>query len=279
MKPIRLGSIRFINSLPVDLGILTGEVPFDGEIIRDYPSSLNRALAAGEIDAGPVSSLHYAENASNLVLIDGFSISSHSGVQSVLLFSRRPIADLDGKRIALTPSGKSTPLLLKILLQQHWNVQPLYVPLDGPGFDLGNHEAALLIGDEALVAANVPHGYPFVYDLAEEWVAWTRLPFVFALWAVRKDFYRENPDGVKEIECALRMSREWGKRHMDRILDTAEQATGLSQKILSGYFDGLRYDFEDDLVSGFSRYVECARRLGALPSDSREEAGHARILG
>ena len=50
----------------------------------------------------------------------------------------------------------------------------------------GSADAFLLIGDEALVATAGPPA-PFVFDLAEEWEAWQRLPFVFAVWVVRKD--------------------------------------------------------------------------------------------
>lgn len=278
MRRVRLGSIRFINSLPVDLGLASGAIPFGGDIVRDDPSRLNEGIVAGTLDISPVSSLHFAEHASELVLLDGFSISSHSGVKSVLLFSRCPVSELHGKRIGVTPSGKSTPALLKILFQKHWKVDPVYVPLIDPRMDPQAHDAALLIGDEALIAADRPQGYPYVTDLAAVWAEWTRLPFVFAVWAVRRDFVDADPKGLKATEAALEASREWGKLHPEKILDDAVRATGLARPVLESYFKGLRYDFAEDLRAGFNHYVRLARETGAFGAESGEEAGHARIV-
>ncbi len=57
---------------------------------------------------------------------------------------------------------------------------------------LAEHDAALLIGDVALVEGQIRRevagrGKPYVFDLATEWRAWTGLPFVFAVWAARAD--------------------------------------------------------------------------------------------
>ncbi len=45
----------------------------------------------------------------------------------------------------------------------------------------------LLIGDEALQHnKHGLEGFELVYDLAREWYDWKKLPFVFAVWAVKK---------------------------------------------------------------------------------------------
>lgn len=56
---LRLGSISFINSLPVDLGLLTKQVPLTAEIMAATPAKLNEALLDGRLDISPVSALFF----------------------------------------------------------------------------------------------------------------------------------------------------------------------------------------------------------------------------
>jgi chorismate dehydratase len=276
----RLGSIGFINSLPVDYGLLSGEVPSPCRVVRGDPEELNRLMAAGRLDLGPVSALHYAEHAGELLLLGDLSISSRSGVKSVLFFSDEPPAALGGRRVALTRKGRTTPTLLRLLFERRWGVRPEYVDADAglESFrDLG-FAGTLLIGDEALCA---PTAGLCVTDLAEEWRSWTGLPFVFALWVVRRDFATSHPELLEEAHAAIRRSRLWSAAHADRILAAAREATGLDAPALEAYFRGLRYDFDSELAAGLRRYCELAAEGGHLasaPAFGTVERAHARLV-
>ena len=124
LNKIRLGSIEFINSLPVDLGLLRGTIPSEAEIIQGSPAALNEKMLSGDLDLGPISVFWYAQHQEEWLLLPELSISSESGVQSVLLFSRHPFAELKGKRIALTGKGRTTPALLSILCQRKYGFMP-----------------------------------------------------------------------------------------------------------------------------------------------------------
>ena len=50
---LRLGSIEFINSMPVDLGLLNHRVPLTAEIITGSPAKLNDMLAMGKSQPWP----------------------------------------------------------------------------------------------------------------------------------------------------------------------------------------------------------------------------------
>src|SRR3990167_6198834 len=102
---LRLGSIEFINSLPVDLGLINGKVPCPAEIVTGVPTVLNEKILKGSIDAGAVSALFYAEHQDQFLLLPDLSISSESGVGSVLLFSRYPMKHLKARQIAVTRQG------------------------------------------------------------------------------------------------------------------------------------------------------------------------------
>lgn len=278
----RLGSIRYINSMPVDYGIVTRAVPFSGELIRAVPASLNSLMHEGSLDVSPVSSLFFAENASDLVLLPNFSISSRNGVRSVLLFSKSPIDRLHGAKIAVTSEGKSTPALLRILLAKRYQVSAdlIDTPLLPSEIETSGYDAALVIGDDALAGAEKLAGKFRVYDLAEEWTAWTSLPFVFAVWAVRRDFAERDRGALESVRTALEDSRRWGARNMKMLVREAARQTGLLEPIVERYFGELCYGLDADLKRGLDRYVELAREMNLIPAEitQPEIASNARLI-
>jgi predicted solute-binding protein len=76
-------------------------------------------------------------------------------------------------------------------------------------------DAFLVIGNEALSQNVRPSGgFPHRYDLASEWWEWTRLPFVFALWTIRRSL----PENVKrEFAALLERSFEAGMSSIEEI--------------------------------------------------------------
>ncbi|MBI2095518.1 MAG: dehypoxanthine futalosine cyclase [Candidatus Omnitrophica bacterium] len=270
----RLGGIRFVNSLPVDAGILTGAVPSAVELVQGTPVELNEKIAAGRLDLGPVSALWYAQHHSDLLLLPDLSVSSRSPVQSVLLFSRVPFRQLKGKSIAFAGKGWTTPALLEILSHERHGFLPrisvasIRVGQIPPDFD-----AALVIGDEALewdhrIRNGLVPSPSYRFDLAEEWRGWTGKPFVFAVWVVRRSFYEERPEDVCEVYEVIAQSKEWGEAHLPEVLRLAEEKTELPAAVLRHYFETLDYGLDDELLEGlklFWKYAVAMGRLAALP--------------
>ncbi len=263
---LRLGSIEFINSLPVDLGLLTGAVRLEADFVQGSPVALNNKLLGGELDISPVSSFFYAEHADRLVLLPELSISSESSVESVLLFSREKIENLKNQTLRITGKGRTTPALLEILCRERYDFRPrlelLSTPFDG---ELGDAEGVLLIGDEALEwKQRLKRRSLKVTDLAEEWREWTKLPFVFAVWAARRDFFSKNPGRTLEAWEAILRSRDWGFANMEQVFARSEQKTGLPKPILQSYFSRLSYDFNEKHKKGMALYFEYAVKCGLL---------------
>ena len=88
-------------------------------------------------------------------------------------------------------------------------------------------DAGLLIGDPALM---VDTGGLHAYDLAEVWRAKTGLPFVFAVWTVRKAALAEMRAGV-ELGGIFRRSRDHGllPENLDAIAREWSPRMGLSR--------------------------------------------------
>lgn len=266
MSAFRLGSIEFANSLPVDLGILSGAVPAPVRVITGTPFFLNGRMAEGELDASPVSAIWYARHQRDFLLLPDLSISSRSGVQSVLLFSRLRLRDLDEGRIAVTTKGETTPVLLEILCRLRYGFRPQWVTAEnGEGWIPDDADAVLLIGDDALAAREHLKGRDLeIIDVADEWERWTRMPFVFAVWVVRKEAAAADPAQVARVHGALLESRHWGFAHPEEVLKAAACKTGLDSRTLRFYFSKLSYDFGEDLKAGMRIYFEYAVRCGLL---------------
>lgn len=265
---VRLGSIAYANSLPVDLGLLKGAVALEGqtEIVSDVPSGLNARVLAGQLDVTPVSALHYAQNFMRLVLLPDLSVSSESGVQSVLLFSKKPIREIGNAVIRLTDQGRTTPALLRILLETRYGFKPLYAA--GPStsdLSLVYDQAVLLIGDDALRAADSPEAANWhVTDLALEWQEWTGCPFVFAVWTVRKEFMEKHPQDAQRVMNALLKSRRWATEHEQELIEEAQTRSGFTADRLRRYYKELRFDLDANLIKGMMRYFDEAVKLGIL---------------
>ncbi len=270
MQP-RLGSIQFINSLPVDWAMLNGIVPVDAQIIQGTPAWLNEQILENKLDISPISAFWYAQHQKNFLLLPSLSISSQSSVQSVLLFSRFPIDRLKDKTIHVTDQGRTTPALLEIILRLRYRFLPKF-KTNGTkrGIDdvlSDESDAVLLIGDEALLASNraKKNQALYVIDLAEEWQGWTNTPVVFAVWAVRRDFFECAPEKVQAVYASILKSRGWGFSHLEDILKIAAERTELRRDELENYFSQLSYDFDEEAETGMRLYFNYAAKCGLLP--------------
>lgn len=170
---IKVGRVSYLNTLPLFYSWNASEV----ELVEGHPSQLVDMLRKNLIQAGIVSSAEYLLNPDYYRVVQGISISSREKACSVLLFSKKPIERIQS--VYLTPASLTSKLLALYLLRVYES-KPRIVT------DPSGAEALLLIGDEAL-AEKKSGRWQYIYDLGEEWFRLYRLPFVFALFLVRRD--------------------------------------------------------------------------------------------
>jgi chorismate dehydratase len=269
MTALRLGRIPWINCYPVYGAIDRGLVPVPAEVVTGTASELNDLLAAGELDLSVVSAVEYARDAAQYHLLPDLAISCDGPVHSVKLFSRRPVEDLSGATVLLTASSRTSVLLLELLCRHRWQVTPRFATVRAEPSDLEAlggfpHEAVLAIGDAALVL-DARRQYPVQVDLGEAWHTWTGLPFVFAVWAARRDADR---DGVREIHERLLASRAWGLDHLDLLADQAWATTGVGRQVCRDYLADLDYGFSYRHLAGLTDFFRRLAADGLVPDGS-----------
>jgi len=183
----RLGRIGYLNVLPVYHPLEAGIIPHDFEIVTGPPALLNAMMERGELHLSSGSCIEYARRPGRYLLVPDMAIGSNGPVMSVLLLSRIPIEELNGKSICVSGESHTSVALLSLLMaRQGVNARfenaLVSARVRGPDPPV----AFLAIGDEALRLRDHPD-YPQRLDLGEAWRAWTGLPFVFGLWFVSRD--------------------------------------------------------------------------------------------
>jgi len=266
---LRLGRIPWINCYPVYAAIDRGLVPAEAELITGTAADLNDLLAAGELDVSVVSAVEYARNAAAYHLLPDLAITSDGPVHSVVLFSRRPVHELDGATVLRTSSSRTSVLLLELLCRHRFRVRPKFATVRAESSDLTAlrgfpHEAVLVIGDAALMLASEGR-YPYVVDLGTAWKDWTGLPFVFAVWAARRE---ADHRAVQTIHQALLSSREWGLAHLDDLADAASANTGISRAVCREYLGDLDYALSYRHLAGLTDFFRRLAQDGAVPDGS-----------
>ena len=264
-----LGRIPWINCFPIYGAIDRRVVEVPAQLVSGTASELNDLLAAGELDVSVVSAVEYARNASAYHLLPDLAITCDGPVHSVKLFSRCPVAELDGRTILRTASSRTSVLLLELLCRHRWSISPRFATVRAESRDLDSlgglpHEAVLVIGDAALMLA-ASEKYPVEIDLGDEWKQWTGLPFVFAVWAARRD---SNQAKVQVIHQGLLQSRAWGLDHLDELATEAAGASGVAEQVCREYLDHLDYQLSYRHLAGLTDFFRRLTQDGMVPDGS-----------
>lgn len=256
-KKTRIGMVNFINTAPLyEVWKETVSHP-DWHVVEAAPSQLNRMLSAHELDMGLVSSHEYAVHPEKYRLLDEVSISASGAVGSVFLFSTCEPARLNDRLVILSGQSSTSVSLVKIILEEFYDVFPWY--RKGSALDAHNEYAnvsgVLAIGDEALLLAQ-SNIYPYKLDLGEIWYEKMSLPFVFAVWAVREEFCRQQPEMVRNIERHLQRCIRQGKKELQDISSKVAARVSMSQDACYKYLSGIEYDFGPQKKKSLELFIE-----------------------
>jgi chorismate dehydratase len=105
--------------------------------------------------------------------------------------------------------------------------------------EYASYDAVLLIGDEALRCKQIGlAGFELIFDLATAWYEWQQLPFVFAVWAIRKEAREEEKQDLKSI---LHHALQKGMERIDTVGKLRGERLGLSESESSEYLQGFNY--------------------------------------
>ncbi len=257
-KP-RVCAVGYLNTVPLVWGFLHGQQKDALDLSFRVPSECAELLKSGQAEVGIPPSIELAQQ-SDLVVIPGCSISSLGPVGSVLLVSRKPIEGVES--LAVDTSSRTSVALAQIVLARKYHryvkLRP-YPPRIGEMLDIA--DAALIIGDPALQFENTAlEGGYHVYDLGEEWASLTRLPMVYAVWAVRR------PAADPDLAGIFQASAQYGLARIDQIAAAEGPKRGISIERARRYLkEQIRFGWGEPESRGLSLFLEYAAELGLAP--------------
>lgn len=263
-RKLRIGRINYTNVWPIFYYFPLEQFAEEVELMLEVPTSLNKALAEGNTDMGPISSFAYGENSRRYVLFPGLSVSALGRVNSILLFHRKPLEQIVNGTIALPTTSASSVNLLKIIIAKYFGGNPTYFYASPSLNDMMKAtDAALLIGDDAIRESWVDRGY-LVTDLGELWHRLTGRSMTFAVWAVREQALEAQPDLINRLLQAFQWSKAKGMEQPQEMIQEARQSIGGTTVYWEQYFSQLTYDFGPVQWDGLRLYYQYAWELGLL---------------
>ena len=244
LAPFRVGSVGYLNAVPLTRGL-------EEQVQFMPPSQLAEKLRRDELDAGLVSVTEVLFN-DRYDVLDGIAIASLGEVQSVFLAHQQPIEEI--REIFCDAASLTSVKLLKVLLAER-GLKPEFKPLadykSAPSLD-----NVLLIGDRAIEFLRAPHEHT-IWDLGEAWFELTKLPFVYAVWALRRGI--EN----KALRRKLREAKSFGLDTLDHIIDSRPE---FDRDFRQDYFTWhIQYHLGADEKRGLAKFIELLRKHGFGP--------------
>lgn len=240
----RVGSVKALNAVPLTRGL-------ESEILYATPAKLAEMLQRDELDAALVSVVEVLFN-DRYDILDSIAVASLGEVKSVFLAHRRPLEEVT--EVYCDPASLTSVMLMKVLLAER-GLKPEFKPLEDYAA-AKDKDFVLLIGDAALdfAFANPPHQ---IFDLGEAWSELTKLPFVYAVWALRRGVH------TPVLRRQLREARDFGLDTIDHIISSRTEYTEEFRKDYFGWH--IHYHLGADEKRGIAKFTELLRKHGFGP--------------
>jgi chorismate dehydratase len=240
-QKFRIGSVPYLNAAPLTRGL-------ESELIFATPAKLAEMLRRDELDAALVSVTEVLLTG-RYDILDGVAIASLGEVYSVILAHKKPLAE--AREIFCDTASLTSVNLLKVLLAER-GLKPEFKPLENyPG--AAEKDFVLLIGDPAIAFQRAPHTHE-IFDLGTAWLELTQLPFVYAVWALRRGI--EN----RELRRELKESKRFGMDTLDTIIETREE---FDEDFRRDYFEWhIHFHLAEDEKRGIAKFSELLQRHG-----------------
>lgn len=244
MKKIRVSVISYLNTVPFLYGLCNHAIKDVIDIKLCTPSQSASDIISGKTDVAILPSAIIPELGEDKIISD-FCIGANGKVASVLLCSNKPIEEID--HLCLDIDSRTSVVLAKILMRNHWKKSVTYSSCDYTNDIPDSLSSCLLIGDKAL---RYSYKFSYVYDLAEEWIKYKSMPFVFACWA---SYRKLDNTFINEFNNALK----YGLSNIPKAVDS--YSTGFDRDFSLDYLsNNISYPLSPDKRKGLSEFWSLA---------------------
>jgi chorismate dehydratase len=244
-KTIRVGAVSYLNTKPLMYAFKHGLTLEEVEIVEDYPANVAAMLLNDEVDVGLVPVAIIPKLKEHFIITD-FCIGAESPVASVCLFSEVPLEKIE--KVILDYQSKTSVALAKVLIENFWKLPVVFEEATENFRDeIKGTTAAVVIGDRAFEQRKIS---AFIYDLAESWIEFTGLPFVFAAWVANKEL-------PEEFIKAFNDANSQGLQNIDAVV--AENVSP-HYDLKKYYEENISYNLTEEKRKGLSKFLKMLAR-------------------
>lgn len=273
-NPLRVAAINFLNPAPLMWDF--EHLPLASILANRYtvhytePALCAHQLLSGDADLGliPIAAL-----TSSLAVVPGCAIASLDHVRSILLLVKHPHTLATIRTVAADTASRSSVAYLQVLLRKFHANDPALLPHPADPIEMLHHaDAALLIGDPALLARERQSGIeaavgPLLWrDLAHEWHTRTGLPWVAAVWAARPEALTPHTTSPAQLTQDLQLSRDHGLAHIEDLVRHWTPRIALPPDTIRRYLtQNIHYFLDRPCLRAIELFRRYAAETGVLP--------------
>jgi chorismate dehydratase len=249
MNKIKIAAVSYLNTKPFLYGLEKSEIKNQIDLQTFIPSVCAKKLVDGEVDLGliPVAAIpqlndHY--------IVSDYCIGAVGAVNSVLILSDVPIKEIT--TLYLDYQSRTSVVLAQVLLKNYWKKEVQLLPAQ-TGFEskIARTTAGVVIGDRALI---LKENYNYVYDLAEVWFEFTKLPFVFACWVANKKLAIEF---INEFNAACK----FGIEHINELTEQLKSENDFYPETKNYLTHFISYTFDEEKQKGLALFQEYLKAM------------------
>jgi chorismate dehydratase len=262
LEGLRIGCVQYLNSRPLIhcLTALGQGVSGGRGLFLAHPATLAAKLREGELDVALVPVFEALRSPELYRVVRGVAIASKGPVYSVYVAHSVPLDQLQA--VLVDPASLTSVHLFQVLATGSLRrVLPL-LDSAGPEPDPAamSRYGRLLIGNQAIDfrLRHQAEGLRF-WDLGQAWTEWTGLPFVYAVWVLRRDL-----DRADRVAQSLRDAAVRGVAQVDQI--AAGQVEFPPDFALRYLTEHIRFGLGPEEEAGLERFSSELEREGHVRS-------------
>jgi chorismate dehydratase len=266
--PHAIACVSFLNSKPLIEPLVSDP---RARVEFAVPAALLSIMEAGRAAAALLPVVDFQHSKTDLLLCDAGGICCDGPTLTVRIFSQVPPHRIEN--LYADTDSHTSVILAQLVLRERFGCAPKIIPFTavegehkaaGPTGAPRSHEAMLLIGDKVVNASPPQHEYMFQLDLGEQWKLMTGLPFVFAMWMIRRDY---PPERARELAEMLTKARQTGGAMTEALLDRYAAEKQWPRELAREYFTKyLHYEITPRHQAGVKQFYELCAKHNLLES-------------
>ncbi len=210
------------------------------EVVEEYPARIAAMLLNDEIDVGLVPVAIIPKLNEHYIVTD-YCIGAEQAVASVCLFSEVPLEKVE--KVILDYQSRTSVELARILIEKYWKLAVVFEEAkENFREEIKGTTAAVVIGDRAFEQRKIS---AYKYDLAQAWIEFTKLPFVFAAWVANK----------KLPEDFVKLFNEANKQGLENIDLVAAENMSLYYDLKKYYTENISYELTSEKRKGLEKFL------------------------